>query len=156
VFGEESMKKILIPLDGSKASQKAAEKAVSVGKLLNAELTFVTVVNLPSEDKYSYFGMNVETAFDANRKEMMKKLIREEARMLDIIVRNLDYDNLNIIKKVITGEAAEEIVKLAADENFDLIVMGRRGFSNFERFFVGSVTQKVISASPCQVMVING
>lgn len=150
------MKKILVPVDGSKASQKAAEKAVSVGKLLNAEITFITAVNLLSEDKYSYFGINVETAFDANRNEMMKKLIHEETRMLDIIVRNLDYDDLHIIKKVITGEAAEEIVKLAADEKFDLIVMGRRGFSNFERFFVGSVTQKVISAAPCPVMVING
>lgn len=149
------MKKVLIPIDGSKASQKAAEKAVSVAKLLNAELTFVTVVNLPSEDKYSYFGMSVENAFDANRKEMMKKLIREETRMLDIIVSNLDYDNLHVIKKVIVGKAAEEILKLAADENFELIVMGRRGFSNFERFFVGSVTQKVISAAPCPVMVVN-
>ena len=149
------MKKILIPIDGSKASQNSAEKAVSIGKLLNADLTFITVVNLPTEDKYSYFGMNVENAFTANRKEMMKKLIYEETRMLDIIVRNLDTDNLQVTKKVITGKAAEEIIKLAGDENFDLIVMGRRGFSNFERFFVGSITQKVISAAPCPVMVIN-
>ncbi len=149
------MKKILVPVDGSKASQKAAEKAVSIGKLLNAEMTFVTVVNLPSEDKYSYFGMNVETAFDANRKEMMKKLIHEETKMLDIIIRNIDYENLQINKKIITGEPAAEIVKLASEEGFDLIVMGKRGFSKFERFFVGSVTQKVISSSPCPVMVVN-
>lgn len=149
------MKKILVPVDGSKASQKAAEKAVSIGKLLNAEMTFVTVVNLPSEDKYSYFGMNVETAFDANRKEMMKKLIHEETKMLDIIIRNIDYENLQINKKIITGEPAVEIVKLASEEGFDLIVMGKRGFSKFERFFVGSVTQKVISSSPCPVMVVN-
>lgn len=149
------MKKILVPVDGSKASQKAAEKAVSIGKLLNAEMTFVTVVNLPSEDKYSYFGMNVETAFDSHRKEMMQKLIREETKMLDIIVRNLDSGDLDIIKKVITGEAAEKIVKLASDEGFDLIVMGKRGFSKFERFFVGSVTQKVISLSQCPVMIVN-
>lgn len=149
------MKKILIPIDGSKASQKAAEKAISVGKLLNAELTFITVVNLPSEDKYSYFGMSIENAFETNRNEMLKKLVQQETRMLDIIVRNLNYDDLHIIRKVIVGKAAEEILKLAEDENFDLIVMGRRGFSNFERFFVGSVTQKIISASPCPVMVVN-
>lgn len=149
------MKKILIPIDGSKSSQKAAEKAVAISKLLNAELTFITVVNLPSEDKYSYFGMSVENAFDANRKEMLKKLIHEETRMLDIIVRNLDYGDLRITKKIVTGKAAEEIVKLATDENFDLIVMGRRGFSNFERFFIGSVTQKVISAATCPVMIIT-
>lgn len=150
------MKKILIPVDGSKASQLSAEKAAAVGKLLNAELTFVTVVNLPSEDKYSYFGMTVETAFVANRKEMMKKLMNEEAKMLDIIVRNIDVGDLQVAKKVLVGKAAEEIVKIAAEEKFDLIVMGRRGFSSFERFFIGSITQKVIAASPCPVMVING
>lgn len=150
------MKKILIPIDGSKASQQAAEKAVQVGKLLNAELTFITVVNLPSEDKYSYFGMTVENAFIANRKEMLKKLLQEESKMLDIIVRNLEYGDLHIIKKVLTGKAADEIIKLATEEKYDMIVMGRRGFSNFERFFIGSITQKVIASSPCPVMVING
>jgi len=108
------MKKILIPVDGSKASQNAAEKAVAMGRLVNADLTFITVVNLPSEDKYSYFGMNVENAFAANRKEMLAKLIREETRMLDIIVRNLDYGDLHVDNKVIVGKAAEEIVKMAA------------------------------------------
>lgn len=147
--------KILIPIDGSNASQKAAEKAVTMGKLTNAELTFITVINLPSEDKYSFFGMQVENAFETNRKEMLDKLTHEETRMLNIIVRNLDYENLKINKKVLYGNAADVIIKLATDENFDLIVIGRRGFSTFERFFVGSVTQKVIAGSPCPVMVVN-
>jgi nucleotide-binding universal stress UspA family protein len=150
------MKKILVPVDGSKASQLAAEKAISIGKLINADLTFVTVTNLPSEDKYSYFGMTVENAFIANRKEMLKKLIQEETKMLDIIVRNLDYGDLHIAKLVLIGKPAEEIIKLSSDEKFDLIVMGRRGFSNFERFFIGSITQKVIASAPCPVMVVNG
>lgn len=149
------MKKILIPVDGSQASKKAAEKAVSIGKLIDAELTFITVANLPTEDKYSYFGMTVENAFIANRKNMLKQLIIEEGRMLDILVRNLDTENLKINKKVIVGVPAEEIIKLAAEENYDFIVIGRRGFSKVERFFVGSVTQKVISTSPCPVMVVN-
>lgn len=150
------MKKILIPVDGSFASEKAAKKAVEMGKLINAELTFITVVNTPTEDKYSYFGMTVEQAFIAHRKEMLKKLIQEETKMLDILVRNLNYDNLVVAKKVVVGKAADEILKIAEEENFDLIVMGRRGFSNFERFFIGSITQKVISQAPCPVMVING
>lgn len=149
------MKKILVPIDGSEASKKAAEKAVSIGKMIDAEMTFVTVANLPTEDKYSYFGMAVENAFIANRKNMLKQLIHEEGRMLDIMVRNLDTENLKVVKKVVVGVPAEEIVKIAAEEKFDFIVIGRRGFSKIERFFVGSVTQKVISSAPCPVMVIN-
>jgi nucleotide-binding universal stress UspA family protein len=86
------MKKILIPIDGSPLSVKVGENAVQLGKLIDAELIFITVVNMPSEEKYAHFGMTVENQFIANRKEML----------------------------------------------------------------VDSVTQKVISAAPCPVIVING
>jgi len=99
--------------------------------------------------------MSTENAFIVNRNKMMKDLIQEETKMLDIIVRRLDCEDLNITKKIVVGKAAEEILKLAENENFDLIVMGRRGFSNFERFFIGSITQKVLASSACPVMVIN-
>lgn len=149
------MKKILVPIDGSTASIKAAEKAIEIAKLFNSYVTFVTVVNLPSEDKYSYFGLNVQTAFESNRKVMLKELINEETKMLNIIVNDLDVSNLNIEKKVIVGIAYKEIIKLSNNEKFDLIIMGRRGFSNIERFFVGSVTQRVLSEASCPVLVVN-
>ncbi len=149
------MKKILIPVDGSVASEKASIKAVEIGKLVNAELTFITVVNTPSDAKYSYFGMNVEQAFIANCEEMLESLIKEENKMLDILIRNLDCGDLATKKKVVVGKAYDEILKIATDENFDLIVMGRRGLSNMERIFLGSVTQKVIAQAPCPVMVVN-
>lgn len=149
------MRKILIPIDGSPTSVKAAEKALALGKLINGELTFITVVNMPSEDKYAFFGMNVEQQFTANRKEMIKKLVQEETKMLNIVVRNLDIGDLKVTQKVLVGKPAAEIIKIAEEENMDYIFMGRRGFSTIERFFIGSITQKVISASPCPVIVVN-
>lgn len=150
------MRKILVPVDGSDVSIKAAEKAVSLGKLINGELTFITVITMPTEDKYARFGMNVEKQFSANRKEMLNKLIQQETKMLNIIVRNLDIEGLSVEQKVLVGTPATEIIKLAESENFDYIFIGKRGFSKFERFFVGSVTQKVISGAPCPVIVVNG
>ena len=150
------MRKILIPVDGSPTSIKAAEKAVALGKLINGELIFITVVNIPSEEKYAYFGMNVEQQFIANRKEMLSKLIQEETKMLKIVVRNLDTGDLKVTQKVLSGKTAEEIIKIAEEEKVDYIFMGRRGFSPVERFFVGSITQKVLSAASCPVIVVNG
>jgi nucleotide-binding universal stress UspA family protein len=150
------MKKILIPVDGSPTSVKAAEKAAALGKLINGELLFITVVNMPSEEKYAYFGMNVEQQFTANRKEMLAKLIQEETKMLKIVVRNLDTGDLKVTQKVLVGRTAAEIIRIAEEEKIDYIFMGRRGFSPVERFFVGSITQKVISAAPCPVIVVNG
>lgn len=149
------MKKILVPVDGSKASQKAAQNAVSIARQYGSEITFITVVNLPSDDKYAIFGFNVQTAFNANRKTMLKELIAQESNMLEVIIHNIDSADVKINKRVVTGTPYEEIIKTAVDEKFDLIVMGRRGFSEIERFFIGSVTQRVISDSPCPVLVVN-
>lgn len=149
------MRKLLIPIDGSPVSIKAAEKAIALGKLIDSELIFVTVVNMPLEDKYAFFGMNVEQQFTINRKEMITKLVQEETKMLNIVVRNLDIGDCKVSQKVIVGNPADEIIKLAEEEKADYIFMGRRGFSPVERFFIGSVTQKVISTSPCPVIVVN-
>lgn len=149
------MKKILVPIDGSKASRKAAEQAISIAKQFGSVVKLVTVVNLPSEEKYAFFGVNVQNAFYANRKEMLKELINQESKMLSSIISTLDYADVKLDKLVLEGVAYEQILKLSKEENFDLIVMGRRGFSNIERFFIGSVTQRVISDAHCPVLVVN-
>lgn len=149
------MKKILVPIDGSKASRKAAEQAISIAKQFGSEVKLVTIVNLPSEEKYAFFGVNVQNAFYANRKEMLKELINQESKMLSSIISTLDYADVKLDKLVLEGVAYEQILKLSKKENFDLIVMGRRGFSNIERFFIGSVTQRVISDAHCPVLVVN-
>lgn len=149
------MRKILIPIDGSKTSVKAAEKAVALGKLISSELIFITVVNMLSEDKYALFGINVEQQFIANQKEMLKKLVEQETKMLNIVVRNLNIGDLKSTQKVLVGKPAREILRIAEEENADYIFMGRRGFSPIERFFIGSVTQKVLAEATCPVIVVN-
>lgn len=149
------MKKILVPIDGSKASRKAAEQAISIAKQFGSEIKLVTVVNLPSEEKYAFFGVNVQNAFYSNRKAMLKELIDQENKMLNSIIDTLDHADIKLDKIVLEGVAYEQILKLSKEENFDLIVIGRRGFSNIERFFIGSVTQRVISDAHCPVLVVN-
>ncbi|MDF2677185.1 MAG: uspA [Bacillota bacterium] len=150
------MKKILVPVDGSKTSLKAAESAIILAKQFNSEINFITVVKKPNSDKYSIFGLNVENAFKTNQKEMLKHLIDQETKMLNMIVRNIDSEGLKVNKEIVTGKSVyEEIVKTAKDGNYDLIVMGKRGLSAMDRFFIGSVTQRVLAESPCPVLIIN-
>lgn len=53
------------------------------------------------------------------------------------------------------GKPHDQILKYAEEENCDFIIMGRRDLSKIRRFFMGSVTQKVISNAKCPVMIIN-
>ena len=53
------------------------------------------------------------------------------------------------------GAAADEIVKAAADEHADLLVMGTHGRNGLERFFLGSVADRVIRTAPCPVLTVR-
>ena len=134
------MNKILVPIDGSKTSVKAAKYAVSLARDYQSEVKFITIVSIHSEESYAFFGVNVENAFHANRKEMLKNLVESETKMLDIAVKSLECEDLKYSKEVVIGLSPYEgIIQVAKDGNFSLIVMGRRGFSKAERLFLGSV-----------------
>lgn len=144
------MKKILVPIDGSAASIKAAEKGVELAKMFNSEVTFIHVLYVPDTVGHTKYGIYMEFDF----KEMKEKMIATGTKFLDSFLEGIDLGGVAIQKMVVTGQPYEEILAAAEDGGFDLIVMGRRGFSKVKRFFVGSVTQRVISDSPCPVFVV--
>jgi nucleotide-binding universal stress UspA family protein len=57
-------------------------------------------------------------------------------------------------QKLGTGSPAEAILRAADEEHADLIVMGTHGHSGYERFFVGSVTNKVLHKASVPVLVV--
>jgi nucleotide-binding universal stress UspA family protein len=144
------MKKILVPIDGSAASTKAAEKGVELAKLFNSELTFIHVIYIPDTVGHTKYGIYMEYDF----KDMKEKMIATGAKFLDSFLEGVDLNGVAVQKLIVTGQPYEEILAAAEDGGFDLIVMGRRGFSKVKRFFVGSVTHRVISDSPCPVFVV--
>jgi nucleotide-binding universal stress UspA family protein len=75
--------------------------------------------------------------------------------MLDDFLAKMDTTGVPFTKVVLEGEPSVEILKFAEKEKFDLILMGRRGFSKLRRFFIGSVTQRVIADAPCPVYIMH-
>jgi nucleotide-binding universal stress UspA family protein len=145
------MKKILVPIDGSIASINAAKKAVDVAKHYGSSITFISVAHLPDVAKYEKYN----TTWFTDYEKMTISLREEEEKMVDSIIRNLDFGDIKCNKIIITGEPYDEILNVATEGKYDLIVMGRRGFSKIKRFFVGSVTQRVIAEAPCPVLVVQ-
>ena len=56
---------------------------------------------------------------------------------------------------ILEGDPAEEIIKVAADEKVNLIVIATHGRSGWKRFVFGSVAEKVIRLSTCAVLTIR-
>jgi universal stress protein A len=55
--------------------------------------------------------------------------------------------------RLLTGEAAVEIVRQAAEDRAELIVMGSRGWGAFRKLLVGSVAESVLRNASCPVII---
>jgi nucleotide-binding universal stress UspA family protein len=53
------------------------------------------------------------------------------------------------------GEPAKVILEVAQEQNADLIVVGARGLTGFERFLLGSVSSKLSHHASCSVMIVR-
>lgn len=156
------MNKILVPVDGSNASISAVKKSIEIGKKYNSIIKLISVVK-STDNRKEKRNENLWSAVDGSiiaesielEKKLESKYVENSQMLLNQIVTKLDFNGTRVEKEVLIGEPFEKIVETAKNGNFDLIVMGNRGFSKVKRFFVGSVTQKVISEAPCPVLVIR-
>jgi len=144
--------KILVPIDGSSNSMRAAKYAIEVAKLQNAQIICVYVIaQLPYDYVHevpSISGPAVEQYFE-NMKEKSSawfNTIIEMAEQAD--VHNIQTD---IVVDVLS--IADAILYYAKDKSIDLIVIGATGKNSIERFLLGSVANNVLKHAHCPVMV---
>jgi len=136
-------RKILIALDGSLSSMHALRESF---KFADNEKSWMTAVSVIPP----YLGDLDTTAVGdvmASLRKPCEDALAEARKMADeskIMLRTVCEE----------GETHERIVDLADAENFDLIIMGRRGHKRLEKALVGSVTARVIGYSSRDVLVV--
>lgn len=57
--------------------------------------------------------------------------------------------------ELVSGDPAEEIIRLANIHKADLIVIGSRGLTGMNRIVQGSVSSQVVEEGPCSVLVVK-
>ena len=155
------IKKILVPVDGSPNSMKAAHIGIGLSKRFESELIALTVINLLSLP-YGYAitqpGTSLhDSILGEKRKEARKWLDEVESSVLNV------FTETKYIKEKIRSEIVENpsskvetaIIDYAEKEGINLIVMGTRGRSDFKRAVLGSVASGVLSYAQCSVMMIR-
>ena len=153
--------KLLVPVDGSNASISAVKKALELAKKYNFSIKLISVVSAKSSEyrRHENAWKGIDSSVISESEELERQLemkIKENAqRLLNAIISKLDFSGIRVELEVLMGEPYVKIIETARNDNIDMIVMSNRGFSKIKRFFVGSVTQKVISEAPCPVLVVN-
>ena len=146
--------KILVPTDGSKASQKAAIYAVDLAKLFKA-----TVIALSIVDKRGIMVQAVPAGETAKQViEPIGDYMRKAAEVYVGEIKKLCNKKGVLSKTVITtGHPVECIVKEASKAKVDLIVLGSHGKSALAATILGSITYGVIHKdTKIPVLIVKG
>jgi len=137
-------RKILVGLDGSERSRYALEEALNFAKNTKAEVIAVSVIP-PQRELVSSFSLFTHIK-DLIRKNYKKAL--EEAKDL------AEEKGLTIKTVLEEGNPHEKIIEVSQKEGCDLIVIGRRGLTAFEKILLGSTAHRVINNSPIDVLIV--
>jgi nucleotide-binding universal stress UspA family protein len=145
-FSSETIKKILIPTDGSEHSIHAAEYGVGIAKTHEAQITVVYVLDEVVIDRFTKV---------TDREDVERELKADGQRYINYIVGLAEKDGVKATSLIAKGRPFEQIVHLANGLNMDLIVLGTYGRRGPERILLGSVAERVIEYSNCPVLVVK-
>ena len=145
------IKKILVPLDFSKASLKALDYAVKISDVSEAEINLLHV----SEGIYQNLepGYFVAPVAPLDYQEVF---IEQSNRHLERIAGVLKNKSDNKITTLtIAGNVHKDVLNIAEKNKADIIVMGTHGVSGTREFFAGSNTFRIIRDAKCPVLSVR-
>jgi nucleotide-binding universal stress UspA family protein len=147
--------KILVAIDGSEISMKAAVYAMDIVKKNKSQLIALTVLDISTPRRIS---SSFITAPTYGLKELEEK--RKEAQQwLDKFEKLAAKENNVKLKSEIIEDpisrVGSAIVDYAERENVDLIVIGSRGRTGFKKMLLGSVASDVVTYAHCPVLVVK-
>ena len=150
--------KILVAIDGSETSLKAADYAIEIAGENNDASLFAIHV-LPSQVGYAYSSDIYGSATSTSISELLEDIKKEAEKWFDKIKQKTYDRNKKIQIKtevVVTDRSVVgTIVEYAEHENIDLIAIGTRGRSGFKKMLLGSVASGVVTYAHCPVLVIK-
>ena len=151
-----SVKRILVAMDGSAPSNRAANFAIHLSKLENAELVILHV--LPDIKQGGAIGLRAKygdlklvSGFVQAKKKDALEWIRP---IHEIAKKNGIESKIEILEDDGTSVVGI-ITKYAQKNKIDITIVGTKGLSRFRRLLVGSVASALISHSPCPVLVVR-
>lgn len=138
---------MLVAIDGSDHSIKAAEYALTIAKIYGAVLHAVTVTYVPES-----YHMKQEDTIDKST-----DTTHDVKRWFETFTQAAKENNIQLKPELVNSHRPVDYVLLeyAEQEKIDLIVIGTRGRSGFKRLLLGSVASGVVTYAHCPVIVVK-
>lgn len=146
-------KKILVAIDGSPASDKAAEEAVRLAAATSSERfrsTLFAVIVLPSKEAPALTDLSLAPA-----RQQKVDWEERQRRIFYVVDKAATERDVCLRKEIIYGEIDEALLKFADDEECDVIVIGSSGKGRLMRMLRGSISTKVALSARCSVYIVR-
>ncbi len=134
------MTKILVAVDGSDASKRAAQLGLELTEGLGADLHFMTVVRNEKIDEIDSGGDHWS----------ISSADRAEAKLRDFILALEPKVSYGIIS--LSGKAEKMITAEAKRVEADILILGNKRLQSVKRV-LGSVAADILRHPPCNVLV---
>lgn len=146
-------KKVLVAIDGSPASDKAAEEAVRMVAAASNEHfrgTLYAVIVRSSKDPSPLLDQSMEPV-----RHWVKDWDERKKRIFYVVDKAAAEANVHLQKEIIYGEVDEALLKFAEQQECDVIVIGSSGKGRLVRALRGSVSHKVAHNARCSVYIVR-
>lgn len=141
---KKDFNRIIVPVNGSDNSIRAAKKAFSLARETGLDVTTIFVVNIPGSTFPKF----------SNTYPQMVDIIKSDGKKTLDKVKNMGAKTgVNVKTKLVVGIPDDEIIKEAGKK--DLIIMGCKGRSALSKILIGSVCEKVLHHSSSSIMLIR-
>ncbi len=138
-----TIRKILVPIDGSKNSFRGLDYAIHLARQCGATITGINII--PFYPKSLLLTpISYERELAKKGKELLSKAKMRSAQ-----------NGIVFYEKIIDGHEVEEITSFATEKKFDLIVVGARGLGSIKEVFLGSVSNGVLHKSKIPVLIVK-
>lgn len=138
---------IVVGVDGSEGSTRAAEYAAAIARHWKAKLYLVTVVRTPE----GWWGIG---GAPPSPEALSAALIEGQQKILSDVEEHLELDDIEHETLEELGDPVGRLIDVCETNNADLLVIGRRGAGLAERIILGSVADRLCHLATCPVVVI--
>ncbi|MCO5382213.1 MAG: universal stress protein [Methanosarcina barkeri] len=140
-------RRILIATDGSETANEAAAFGMEMVGCSGAKIYAIYVI-----DTTPYRSVSLDKIWS---KETLDEFERAGHEATSYVERIGKAAGVEVESRVLRGHPVEKIINFAEDNNVDMIIIGSLGKGGYERFVLGSVSEKVVSHAKVPVLVVR-
>jgi nucleotide-binding universal stress UspA family protein len=144
-------KRILCPVDFSESSLHALKYAISMAQEADGQLTVLHVVEHELQNTADMASVAYDTGMTVG--DFLKERGEDLGRRLQEVAGAPEFCSVESL--MTPGKPWREVLRIAAERQCDLIVMGVQGRGAADLWFFGSTTQHVVREASCPVLTLR-